>query len=381
MTIEKYEDSGVTFFKVYANFRSEKNPKHRAQKRKKGITSYYKAQIVEKQLLQECMLDVEKQDGKRLSWGELIDKWVEFKKTDKYHPLLPYVLSDYHIALKTWTTSIWNMEAEAVSRGNVRDIIAHMEAAGISKAFQSKVRGILNRVFVWGIDEKVINMPLSPAHGILVNRKAERVPTILNRQEVVKLLELAKFYEHDWYPIWAMAVMTGCRNGELYAMTWDDVDFCNMTVRISKSFNKRMNHTKCTKAGYRRTVPINSELKQIILELKNKSKDEFLLPRPRAWRNGYQATILKDFCKQIGITPIRFHDLRAVFATQLLQTNVSPATIMKICGWKDLDTMGRYIRLAGVDESGATDRLQFLTSREAVDKVTSIFSKSEVQQS
>jgi len=33
---------------------------------------------------------------------------------------------------------------------------------------------------------------------------------------------------------------------------------------------------------------------------------------------------------------------------------------MKVCGWKDLDTMGRYIRLAGIDELGATDSLKIL---------------------
>ena len=35
---------------------------------------------------------------------------------------------------------------------------------------------------------------------------------------------------------------------------------------------------------------------------------------------------------------------------------------MKICGWKDLDTMARYIRLAGIDEDGATETLSIFTS-------------------
>lgn len=33
---------------------------------------------------------------------------------------------------------------------------------------------------------------------------------------------------------------------------------------------------------------------------------------------------------------------------------------MKVCGWKDLKTMERYIRLVGIDEKGVTDKLQFL---------------------
>lgn len=101
----------------------------------------------------------------------------------------------------------------------------------------------------------------------------------------------------------------------------------------------------------------------LLLELKSKSKNQFVLPRPIDWAHGYQAKVLRNFCISIGITPVRFHDLRVCFATQLLQNKVPPATVMKICGWKNLDTMGRYIRLAGIDECGATESLQILPTK------------------
>jgi len=43
------------------------------------------------------------------------------------------------------------------------------------------------------------------------------------------------------------------------------------------------------------------------------------------------------------------------FAIQLLGSGVSSVRVQKICGWKDLKTMERYVRLAGVDERGATE--------------------------
>jgi ribulose bisphosphate carboxylase small subunit len=47
---------------------------------------------------------------------------------------------------------------------------------------------------------------------------------------------------------------------------------------------------------------------------------------------------------------------------------------MKICGWKDMKTMQRYIRLAGVDEAGATERLSFIPTDEAVmERVVGLF--------
>ena len=39
---------------------------------------------------------------------------------------------------------------------------------------------------------------------------------------------------------------------------------------------------------------------------------------------------------------------------------------MKIAGWKDMKTMQRYIRMAGIDEAGATETLRFIPTDEAV---------------
>jgi integrase len=98
----------------------------------------------------------------------------------------------------------------------------------------------------------------------------------------------------------------------------------------------------------------------LILELKRNSTSEFVLKRLPMWRKGYQAKILKSFCKSIGLPEVKFHTLRACFATQLIGSGVEPIKVMKICGWKDLKTMSYYLRLSGIDEKGATEGLNFL---------------------
>lgn len=67
------------------------------------------------------------------------------------------------------------------------------------------------------------------------------------------------------------------------------------------------------------------------------------------------------------------HALRACFATQLISTGIPATVVMKICGWQDMKTMQRYIRLAGIDEAGATEVLRFIPTEEAVmEKVVSM---------
>lgn len=100
-----------------------------------------------------------------------------------------------------------------------------------------------------------------------------------------------------------------------------------------------------------------------------------MLPHFQEWKKGEQASILRQFCEGVGITSIKFHTLRSCFATQLIKNGVAPAVVMKICGWKDLKTMQRYIRLAGIEVHGATDKLNILSQQEAAAQVVELFGK------
>jgi integrase len=85
---------------------------------------------------------------------------------------------------------------------------------------------------------------------------------------------------------------------------------------------------------------------------------------------------LRTFLKNNQLPSVKFHALRACFATQLLSKNTPPAIVMKISGWKTLKTMEYYVRLAGVNEAGATEVLSILpTEREVMDNVVSLFTR------
>ena len=53
----------------------------------------------------------------------------------------------------------------------------------------------------------------------------------------------------------------------------------------------------------------------------------------------------------------------------LQRQGIPAAIVMKIAGWKDLKTMQRYIRLAGVEVTGATDKLSVLPPEEVAANV------------
>lgn len=51
---------------------------------------------------------------------------------------------------------------------------------------------------------------------------------------------------------------------------------------------------------------------------------------------------------------------------------VEPVKVMKICGWKDLKTLAVYLRLAGIEEKGVTEGLNFLPQNEVLTPIKEV---------
>ena len=175
-------------------------------------------------------------------------------------------------------------------------------------------------------------------HQALVNRNIRvNVPEVdqkvLTKTEVEIFLQEAKQTTHRFYPVWAMALMTGMRSGELFALKWTDIDFEGRTISVSRQWTNK-NGFGPTKTQRSRVVPISNALLKFLKELKIKSgnQSEFVLPQMPEWENGEQARITREFCAAIGITPVKFHDLRATFITNLLARGESLARVMAIVG-------------------------------------------------
>ncbi len=354
-------DQGEKEFSVYVNIRSRPMPHLRFQKRIRGIKTITEAQRVEKNLLKELTMKVAHSEGHGFTWRMVVDKWASFVDSPHYmdRRYNPSTVRDYIAMMQTWTKDWLDRPASELSRGDGREVLDWVLRQGRSKAFQKRLKNTINMIFNWGIETKIIRgVTHSPVFGVKITLKEDKRPEILKLDEMRLLLKVARERRHPWFSIWAVALFTGMRSGELFALKWSDVDFDKGFITVQRSYNKRTKEFKGTKAGYWRTVPISVELNSV---LKNLSKpDEFVLPRLELWRQGQQAKVLKEFCRVISIPEIKFHTLRACFATQLISSGIEPIKVMKVCGWQDLKTMARYLRLSGVEEKGVTDGLSLL---------------------
>lgn len=380
MAISEYQKNGKTFYKVYVQCRGKKYKQIRLQKLIKDIESLATARREERQWLQDLARQVEKLEGKGLSWYEVLYRWEASAHTGHLGKKLNRLtVKDHMNRMKRYTRPWLDLIASDLNKADGRRVLAYAESLGAKKSLLNSIKSSINLIYNWGIEEGLITgnnlSGKSPVFGLGLDVKEEKLKPILTLDEVRKFLLEAKIQGHPWYPIWAFAILTGMRSGELQALEWGDVDEKNAIIRVSKSFNKRLNATKCPKNGTWRNVDISSQLQEIISELKRERlNQQFVLPQFPEWKYGGGGKVLRMFLERIGIQKdIVFHTLRACFATHLLSTGVEPLKVMRMGGWSDLKTFQIYLRMSGVDVKGVAEGLDVLPGKDVSDKVVPLF--------
>ena len=113
----------------------------------------------------------------------------------------------------------------------IRALINNLDKRGYKYETKNRVRIMLLDMFDKAlIDSYVIK---NPVKGIKVIRKEEKEIRFLSKEEQIDFFECAAgtFY----YNLFVVAVETGLRPGELYALTPEDIDFKKREIRVNKT--------------------------------------------------------------------------------------------------------------------------------------------------
>ena len=353
---------------------SKRHPTTRQPKtlRRKLIKSKVEAQRV----YTELVLKVEEALKEPSSDGSLLyrDLLQLFFKSLEERDYTMKTVENYKLCLNAHTSKWFTRPISTITTDEIRLLIKNT-LANRSASQQKNVLKYLRGLFTYAIEKGVLNRNPVPK---LKFRTADKIKNVLSEPQLKIFLEKAKEYDHDWYPTWVTAVYTGMRNGELYALSWENVDFEQRLIKVATTWNHVDGFKDYTKSGEDRMVEIAPPLLHLLKELKIKNDDSiFVLPRIDDWDAGRQAEILRTFLLGINLPRIRFHDLRASWATLCLSRGIEPVKVMSMGGWKDLKTMMIYVRKAGINIRGMTDSLNFHDTAQSQGKVLKLKQASE----
>lgn len=198
-----------------------------------------------------------------------------------------------------------------------------------------------------------------------LNKKATVNPFTLEEQK--QFVKGIKGHENEM--LFLTALNTGMRQGELLALTWDDISFKNNSIRVNKNLSVISEVTKegrgdtilevqtpKTKNGVRNVkIPelLSKQLKQYkTKQSKNKVKmgnlyeDNNLVFCDSFGRYLERRNLLdvyKKALKDSGIKTRKFHDLRHTYATRLFELGENPKTVQELLGHSNLSiTLDTY---------------------------------------
>ena len=135
-------------------------------------------------------------------------------------------------------------------------------------------------------------------------------------------------------PLFAWAIETAMRRGEIAAMDWKQIDLGRRSLAIP-----------VTKNGSSRTIPLSTTATATLTELLR--GDEKPSEGPVwEWAADYITREFIRLCQRHGFRDLRFHDLRHEATSRLFEKGLSLMEVASITGHKSLQMLNRYTHLS-----------------------------------
>ncbi len=173
--------------------------------------------------------------------------------------------------------------------------------------------------------------------------------------EISRFLRAAKREKNEIvFVLYATAVYTGMRAGELAGLQWPDIDFEQRFITVQRSYDGP------TKSGRIRWVPILDALLPILREWRLKCQTGFVFPSRNLKMQRASGRIYQEVLHRVldvagfekvqrngKLRPyIRFHDLRHTFASHWMLKGGDIYRLQRILGHQSITMTERYSHLS-----------------------------------
>lgn len=174
---------------------------------------------------------------------------------------------------------------------------------------------VLRHILYWAVDEQLIAANPLARLKMAPERRIRR--QILSVAEEALLLGAATGHLNAMILI---ALDTGMRRGEITSERWEDIDFSQKILSVTRSK---------TPGGESREIPLTGRLYAYLFE---RRKPEGLVIEFHGQAVRIVKRAWKTALKNGGIRHLRFHDLRHTFNTRLMESGVLQEVRMSIMG-------------------------------------------------
>ncbi|HFE9851837.1 TPA: tyrosine-type recombinase/integrase [Enterococcus faecalis] len=214
-----------------------------------------------------------------------------------------------------------------------------------------------SKIFEFAITQNLLtNNPMNriimPKRQREIKKKEEQ--NFLDKKQLQDFLEIVQKNEPlEFFTLFRVLAYTGLRKGELSALTWNDINFCNFSIQINKSVSylaksKNISTTKNTSSE--RTISIDEQTISILKKWKLEQK-KFLLSRGiRIKKDNEQLVfsnkkndilrhnIIRGMLQKYPQFNINVHGFRHTHASLLFEAGATIKQVQERLGHSDIKT-------------------------------------------
>jgi integrase len=306
--------------------------------------------------------------GAKQTMKQFLEQWIE-----EVHR--PAVKESSYATYRFWLDkhilpALGHISLQKLTPQHIQSFYTRLLKGGISARSIRSVHALLHKALEHAVRWRLVGRNI--CKDVSMPRPARHEVQPLTKEQAHKLLEVAK--GHGLEALITVAVTTGMRRGELFALHWQDVDFDDRSIQVQRTVSR------VPKVGYVEYEPKTQRSRRkvvfppFVLEVLKRHRAQQLEMRLKAsaWEDrdlvfcnthgGYlhPTHSVVEFQKLLaaaGLPKIRFHDLRHSAATILLSMGVHPKVVQELLGHSQIGmTMDTYSHILPSMQRDAMDK-------------------------
>lgn len=264
--------------------------------------------------------------------------------------LSPSTIKSYENIQNNYFKSLMPKKAVTIRRADVQREINVLASDKSNKTIKNAIALLLSVLSDYTeIDSRKLTYPANP----------KKEHAFLEAPDIAKLMDVCRGDRIE-VPI-LLALLLGLRRSEICALEWEDIDFDNKTISITKALvpnseNKYvLKHTTKTEGSARKLEMPDYLISRLeaVQAASNKKSGRIVTMNPNDIYNHF-----KVLCDRHGIPFVGIHGLRHTNASVMLSIGITAKLAMARGGWSNEKTMQNiYQHLFSKDKQSADAKM------------------------
>ena len=320
-----------------------KSGQHRIQ----GFRDQNSALIYAREIYKKMIFSSDKnfiQQNQKLTFLEYSKLWIDYKKRSG---LVDVTIRRYQDQIDQFINPYFGcFKLSELEKFHLRNFIQSQQENNVSTYNVNSTVTLFKMIIRQAVEDD--HMPLTNLLTVRTPKHRAKDPRFWDQNEMKFFLNAT--IQSRNHHLWKFVLYSGLRAGEVAGLKWDCVHFQMKSgdhtgyIEVKRTCEQKTRKiSERTKNGDRRMIPIFPQIREMLLDLKEKAQGDFVFGNQEPMETSHFNRMLQiELSKIPELKKINFHGLRHTFCSYVDSTGMNRRIVAEIMGHRDLSTTNRY---------------------------------------